>query len=91
MRWWDALKACDILDFGGHNDWRLPTQKEMQQAAIHGIRSLEGSNFIAELDTRFWSATTDSDNFTKAWYVTVGHGTTFGEDKTVLLHFICVK
>jgi hypothetical protein len=91
LNWWDAILGCDSLTFATHSDWRLPTQKEMQQAAIHGIRSVEGPNFIADLDDGFWSATTDSNSPSQAWYIHIGHGTTWGNPKSNTKPFICVR
>ena len=29
LKWKDAVKACQELDFAGHKDWRLPTREEL--------------------------------------------------------------
>lgn len=45
MYWHDATKACDLLVHAGRSDWRLPTQKELLQAKIHGLRYLRTTYF----------------------------------------------
>ncbi len=46
--WSVAVSRCDALSYGGYSDWRLPTQKELQEAYVHGIRDLgyKGSGTI---------------------------------------------
>jgi hypothetical protein len=73
--WSSAVNSCHALVFGGQSDWRLPTQKELQEAHIHGIRDVgyKGSGperasgtlennaaFITDVDRTYWSATTSS-------------------------------
>jgi hypothetical protein len=57
--WNDAVAHCDVLEHGGYDDWRLPTQKELIQAYVHGIRAINdlGLQFVS-FDNIFWSATT---------------------------------
>ena len=33
LRWCSALAYCENLDFGGHDDWRLPNVRELQSAS----------------------------------------------------------
>ncbi|MCD6497508.1 MAG: DUF1566 domain-containing protein [Deltaproteobacteria bacterium] len=57
--WVDALAACEELDLGGHQDWRLPTLKELQ-TLVDGRRLQPSIDVVAFPDTPsewFWSST----------------------------------
>jgi hypothetical protein len=96
MNWWDSVYACTLLNtmnFGGYNTgWRLPTQKELMEANIHGIRSVESANFIQTASANRWSASTLSTGTTLAWDVNLAVGTTSGSSKTnASSGFVCVR
>jgi hypothetical protein len=65
--WSEAIAKCGVTmntvggngggPFAGQTDWRLPTQKELMTAYIHGIKVIEGPNFIDDVDTYYWSST----------------------------------
>lgn len=69
LLWQQAASACDALQFAGADDWRLPTQKELMAAYVHGIRSEQSPFFIADLNLWMWSSTTSSANKYVAWRV----------------------
>jgi len=73
MNWEDALKSCESLNLGGHDDWRLPNAKELQSIldysrapditgspAIHPI--FQTSSILNEAGKKdypyYWSSTT---------------------------------
>ena len=64
--WDEAVLACANLTWNGITGWRLPTQKELMEAYIHGIGSAAIANDTwLSLDFQnayavapFWSATT---------------------------------
>jgi hypothetical protein len=86
ITWSDAVNFCYNLNFAGMNLWRVPTQFELAEAIIHGIRDI-GYNglglkrvpyttenndfFIKDVDWPFWTATTLSTDTTKAWNYTL--------------------
>jgi hypothetical protein len=106
---WDtAISHCDNLtNYGGHSDWRLPTQKELQEAYIHGIRDLgyKGSgtirpsgdtldnndDFMADVDSWFWSASSQSNMTWNAWFVDPSAGYTNAIGKAYSRQFLCVR
>ena len=58
--WEDAVKYCEDLEFGGHDDWRLPNPKEMLFSTL--------SNIMQDTDKAFfWSGTSDNQDSTSAW------------------------
>ncbi|HYX35930.1 MAG TPA: hypothetical protein VE954_22750 [Oligoflexus sp.] len=70
--WSAAVTRCENLTFGSFNDWRLPTQHDLTQGMLHGLRDLgfkgggigissNNSYFITNVDDHyFWSSTTAS-------------------------------
>lgn len=75
-----AIELC--ADQG--NGWRLPTQKELQQAYI------DGSNFnLSQPSYSFWSATEYSSTY--AWYVNLSSGPTNNFNKTYGYQVRCVR
>jgi hypothetical protein len=91
--WPQALNDCDSLNFGGHTDWRLPTQKELMDAYSHGIRSAGTTNWMtsAQMNANFWSGSSVSTNTYAAWIVYLSYGNTYGNDKTGTASVSCVR
>ena len=58
--WEDAVKYCEDLEFGGHDDWRLPNPKEMLFSTLSRIMQDTDKAF-------FWSGTSDNQDNTSAW------------------------
>ena len=99
-----ALEYCNSLNHGGITPWRLATQKELQTAYAHGIHDLDsehtdvdanptsgsGDN-LGDLDTWFWSSSTQSDLTSNAWYVYLFIGYTVNTNKTNSLSVLCVS
>ena len=69
-------------------DWRLPSQKELQQAYINGsannLPSVVGGFY-------FWSATENSGNAGEAWYVSLAYGYAYTNGKDNIYHVCCVR
>lgn len=59
LTWQEAAEFCQGLEHLGTKNWRMPSQKELMQAAVNGLGSAGPYDFysqpIAEL--KFWSAT----------------------------------
>ncbi len=106
LTWSEAVDHCNALVFGGFGDWRLPTQKEMQDGYVHGIRSVgytqsgtvrgagsldNNSAFIANVDDYFWSSTTVSYSPTSAWRINLPIGEFYANPKTGSEHVLCVR
>lgn len=73
-----AAEFCLNLSLDSDNDgtpetdWRLPTQKELQQAYING-----SANNLPNPGNWFWSASERSDYDSIAWRVHLAHGRTY--------------
>ena len=85
MYWYDALNACENLEYGGWDDWRLPNINELMSIVDH-------SRYDPAFDTLFftpfpdtwtpyWSSTTNASWPDGAWalYPYDGYKTTWGK------------
>ena len=92
-----AVEYCDSLDHGGFSNWRLPTQKELALASIHGINDLNTSDYpLANLgpnsnSVRFWTATTYSQDSTIAYAIELPDASVALWNKDVSLRTLCVS
>ncbi len=57
--WEEAVEYCENLEYGGHDDWRLPKPKEM----LFSTLSLN----MLDTDRNFWSGTPEHSDNTEAW------------------------
>ena len=84
-----AIAFCAALaatNFGGHNDWYLPTQKQLMQAYI------DGSNYnLPTTGNLFWSSTENYPNPASAWSVLLDFGTTASTTKVTLTYVRCAR
>jgi len=91
--WYEAQKYCVDLILQGHDDWRLPSIKELQSLVdltryrpaikdtIHNISVL----------TYYWSSTPLVNNSKKAWYVFYKYGESYYGDKKDKYAVKCVR
>jgi hypothetical protein len=93
-----ALEYCDNLAYGGlsANSWRVPTQKEMMQAYIDGIMSLDNDHKsdgvnLGDLHGTFWTSTTQSDAAGNAYRTFLPNGFFSGSGKTSSYLVLCVS
>ncbi|MBC7533018.1 MAG: DUF1566 domain-containing protein, partial [Oligoflexus sp.] len=86
--WDNAITQCENSTAGSRTDWRLPTQKEWMQAYTDGIWSQKTTMSLASY--YYWSASTLSDDTTKAWIVYPNYGYTLNYNKTLAFRVACV-
>ncbi len=105
LNWSQSIQHCEALVFAGNGDWRLATQKEMQEAYGHGIRDVgykggtsrangtthNNNTFISWVDGWFWSSTSNSNNPNDGWYIAFSFGDTYPLGKTATTNVICVR
>lgn len=72
--WGEALRTCDGLSLGGHDDWRLPNVKELQSIVDYGRPQPAIDPVFTLRDPRawLWSSTTFGDSPREAVYVCFG-------------------
>lgn len=65
-----AHSRCAQLNFNGHSDWRLPTQKELLTAATHNMRSVNKALWmdLSAVSATFWTSTAISSTNNIAVY-----------------------
>jgi hypothetical protein len=94
MPWGSAVTYCDGLTFDGKSDWRLPTQKELLSAYVHGIRSAANADWIplTTFAYSFWSSSTHSTFYQQAWAILFAVGSAGSWDKSFVAHYVsCVR
>lgn len=85
----NAIGFCGALNtanFGGYNDWYLPTQKQLMQSYIDG-----SANNLPNPDNTFWSSTELYSNAAYAWSVPLHLGSTFYYTKVTSNPVRCVR
>lgn len=94
-----AINVCGSLTLGGHNDWRLPTKRELVSIVNLGTYSpaidvgafpgTKGTNSIASY---YWTSTTNAENTTYARGIKFYDGQVTNERKGDDLHYVrCVR
>jgi hypothetical protein len=98
MSWMAALPYCDALDWGGHVDWYLPDEFELQSILDYGRTSpaIDESSFPntpAERwwDDWFWSSSLHAVFSDQAWTVHSASADIFGEDKDEVGYVRCAR
>lgn len=82
---WDAavdfIKQCNMQNYAGCSDWRLPDMKELvtlvDYARSQGNKIYELFNRIGFKNVQsnmYWSSTSDASNTNYAWFVYMGNG-----------------
>lgn len=79
--------ALNTVNFGGHNDWYLPTQKELMQAYIDG----SANTWSSSVDEYFWSSTEYSLDSRYAWAVNLYNGHMHYNPKDNSYYVRCVR
>ncbi len=91
MDWSNALIYAEGLTFAGYTDWRLPNIREMRSLNDEKVSnpSASASAFPSNKIARYWSATTQNNRTTNAWYVDFQFGNT-GQDPKILSNWVRV-
>ncbi|MGD9972819.1 MAG: DUF1566 domain-containing protein [Desulfatirhabdiaceae bacterium] len=93
LDWKSALNHCDTLSLAGHDDWRMPTIKELDTIADLS-RSSPAINTYYFSDTakaKYWSATTRAEKTSEAWVIDFTYGDDANTAKTTKLYVRAVR
>jgi len=93
VTWYAALSLCENLTFAGSSNWRLPTQKELLSAYVHGIHSANSTNWINsdQMDVAFWSSSSQSSGTGAAYRLYLKTGAMTSLTKYSTGHVACVR
>jgi hypothetical protein len=90
----DFIDALNAAQFGGYDDWRLPTLQELSSIINFGTYgpAIVSAYFpLYSSGDRSWSSTTDSYNTDYAFYVYFYNGATYSESKTAFHNVRAVR
>ena len=83
--WQGALAFCKELRLAGHDDWRLPSIKELQNIVdIRGFKNVGGSGY-------YWSSTAHESSDEFAWIMNFKRGYEYNNYKTYKRYVRCVR
>jgi len=98
MVWDDALAVCNnladgqcgLMDGSEPGDWRLPNVKELQSLIDFGQYdpALPSGHPFSGVQFYYWSSTTDADDTSGAWFVSLYDGIVYNDSKTINGHFV---
>ncbi|MBI4605366.1 MAG: DUF1566 domain-containing protein [Planctomycetes bacterium] len=67
--WCEALAYCEEMSFAGHDDWRLPTIRELESIVDYGRSRPAADPIFDTLPKSYWSSTTVVGYPESAWLV----------------------
>ena len=90
--WQDAIDQCEVLNIGGHDDWRLPNINELMSIANYytSTPSIDAT-FQNTLSDAYWSSTGYTFDHQEAWYLDFSEGFTYKHVKGTLKYVRCVR
>ena len=84
--WNDAIDWCNTLTHGGHSDWRLPNRRELLSLLDkeeYGPELPDGHPFTnVQNSDYYWSSSTYASSTGESWFVHIGYGYSWYDDKT---------
>ena len=95
MTWADALTNCNALNYGGHDDWRLPNIKELSSLVdFEKVNpAIDTDAFPNTQSDGYWSSTSfqNDGKHSNAWSVDFFDGNMNSLDKTGTYYVRCVR
>ncbi len=92
----DAISYCSAIDLSGHNDWRLPSRRELQSLVDYskphpGPVIADAFVSTTQVDDWYWTGTDFSAVTTAAWSVHFDDGFVTAVDKSNSFYVRCVR
>jgi hypothetical protein len=93
LTWAEAVEACDLADWGGLTDWRLPDRFELTSIVVfrRWTPSIDTATFPATPAEYFWSSSNGVSYPATAWTVDFNLGGHNSPDKSVPHRVRCVR
>lgn len=93
ISWEEANEACENLECGGYEDWRLPTRHELQSIVDYGksFPALDAVVFPETPSNSFWTRFESVSNSDFHLAIEFEDGTTSGGDGESTYPFRCVR
>lgn len=83
--WQGALDFCGTLRLAGHDDWRLPSIKELEKIInLKEFKNVGGSGY-------YWSSTAHDSSDEFAWIMNFKRGYEYNNYKTYERYVRCVR
>ncbi|HNT26594.1 MAG TPA: DUF1566 domain-containing protein [bacterium] len=92
-QWQGAIDHCADLTYGGYDDWRLPTRKELATLPDYSghYPAIDDTVFPETPASPFWSSSSYAYDTTYAWLVYFDDGAVDGNGKSSSGHARCVR
>ena len=85
--WKMSKKYCQSLHVKDHDDWRLPTLKELTTL----ISATQNKKLQYSSTSEYWTINDYEEDDTNAWEIYMGTGHQFYNDKCETAHVRCVR
>ena len=93
LNWSEAKEYCQNLSLSGHDDWRLPSIKELQSIADVSRYNPAIKRGFTNVNTSsdYWSSSEGVSDAKYAWIVSFKYGNTNGYTKSYEYCVRCVR
>lgn len=90
--WEGAAGRCKALNLGGHNDWRLPSKKELHSIVFSGrYNPAINPAFKNSVSNGYWTSVPNATSPEYAWLIDFDDGTENWGYKTREHYVRCVR
>ena len=87
-----AVAYCESQTLGGHNDWRLPTIRELANITTHGTSHMPSIFESRDVSKNYWSITSFKSDGNQAWGIDFANsGTDSVMQKSGINNVRCVR
>ncbi|HHH37679.1 MAG TPA: DUF1566 domain-containing protein [Epsilonproteobacteria bacterium] len=91
--WSGAQEHCDVLNYGGYSDWRLPNLYELKSLVDYDKYNpaLATTRIQIKTDDYYWSSSKDVSDSSGAWGVYFKNGGGIWGNKANENYVLCVR